>query len=452
MARYSLQRRLGTGLTLGITVLWLIAVAASVLVVRHELNKVFDSALEETAHRILPLAVVEITNREQVTPQRIVSLENRDEYLSYVVRDAWGNVLLRSRDADPAVFGELAGRGFISTATHRLYGVSAVRDTLWIQVAEPLAHRRAATLEAAGALLLPLLLLIPLSLLGIWWLVRRSLESVRSLRVALASRGAGDLSPVRSEALPAEIEPIADAANQLLARLRRALEAERSFTANSAHELRTPLATALAQLQGLQREMPDGPGKERTLRIEDSLRRLARLAESLMQLAKAEGGGLLGEQPADLVPVLALVVDECRHRTPQPLRLVLPDTPVLSLLDPDAFAILARNLIDNALKHGAVDQPVEIHLAPEGVLRVTNGCPVVPTDTLRQLRSRFVRGDSKAPGSGLGLAIADAIASGIGATLRLRSPARGRVDGFEAEFDFHSVSADFTAAPAQLSS
>src|SRR5690606_5777944 len=182
-----------------------------------------------------------------------------------------------------------------SSDSHRLYGASAVRDSLWIQVAEPLAHRREATLEATAALLLPLLLLVPLSLVGVWWLVRRSLGSVRSLRAELAARGAGDVSPVPGAGLPTELRPIAEAVNQLLARLRRALEAERSFTANSAHELRTPLATALAQLQGLRRTLP-AHHQEQAQRIEESLRGLARLAESLMQLAKAEGGGLLSEE------------------------------------------------------------------------------------------------------------------------------------------------------------
>src|SRR5690606_10825523 len=88
----------GTGLTLGVTLLWLLGVGLSALVVRHELNEVFDSALEETAQRLLPLAVVEITNREQMTPQRIVALAAHEEYLTYLVRDARGNILLRSHD------------------------------------------------------------------------------------------------------------------------------------------------------------------------------------------------------------------------------------------------------------------------------------------------------------------------------------------------------------------
>src|SRR5690606_5321389 len=121
------------------------------------------------------------------------------------------------------------------------YGASAISDTLFLEIAEPLAHRREAAMEAGLALLLPLILLIPVSLLGIWWIVRMSLRRVIDFQRSIESRGAGDLSPVAGDRLPQEFEPIAVAVNRLLERVHRALETERNFTANSAHELRTPL-------------------------------------------------------------------------------------------------------------------------------------------------------------------------------------------------------------------
>lgn len=431
---FSLQRRLGIGLTLGMALLWLIATVIAGLGVRHELDEVFDSALQETAQRLLPLAVVEIVNREEPgVPQHIASLQDHEEYLTYVVRDARGSVVMQSHDADLAVFQARPQPGFSSSATHRRFVASALRDTLFIEVTEPLAHRREATMKAIVALLWPLLVLIPVSLAGAWWLVRSSLRQVVAYRAAVQARGAGDLSPIRIEPLPAEIHPLADAVNGLLDRLRRALESERSFTANSAHELRTPLATTLAQVQRLRREAPEGPLQARAAQIEASLRELSRLSEKLMQLARAEGGGLLSETPQDLVPLLQLVVEE---QSSARIALTLPDTPVRVTIDADTFAILARNLIENALKHGAVGTPVAVSLSRAGLLCVSNGGPVVPAAVLSQLTGRFVRGDTPAGGSGLGLAIAAAIAHGAGATLALASPAHGRNDGFEATVQF----------------
>ena len=429
----SLQIRLGLGLTLGMTLLWLVATVGAWLVVRHELNEAFDSALEETAQRILPLAVLEISNREESrTAQHVATLKMHKEYLTYLVRDAKGKILMQSHDANPEIFNRQPSEGFSTSEKYRLYGASALRQTLFIEMAEPLGHRREAAREALFALLLPLMVLIPVSLAGTWLFVRFSLRSVRAYRRAIETRGVGDLSPIKVAHLPAEIDPLAEAVNHLLERLRNALEAERSFTANSAHELRTPLAATLAQIQRLHHEAPEGPLRVRAAKIENALRELARLSEKLMQLAKAEGGGLLSETPQDLIPLLAHGVDEWNHRSGQRIELHLPgQASVYSSIDPDAFGILLRNLIENALKYGAADQPIEVSLTEQAQLRVVNSGPAVPQSVLQHLTERFVRGHSEISGSGLGLAITKTIVQGVNARMKLFSPATGRQEGFE---------------------
>jgi two-component system OmpR family sensor kinase len=349
---------------------------------------------------------------------------------------------MQSHDANPKIFNKRPSEGFSTTKKYRLYGASAMRGTLFIEIAEPLGHRREAAREALFALLLPLLALIPISLLGTWVFVRISLRSVLAYRRAVEARGVGDLSAINVAQLPAEIDPLADAVNHLLERLRKALEAERSFTANSAHELRTPLAATLAQIQRLRQEAPEGPLRVRAAKIENSLRDLARLSEKLMQLAKAEGGGLLPEAPQDLIPLLAHVVDEWNHSSGHRIELQLPtQASVYSAIDPDAFGILLRNVIENALKYGAADQPINVSLTNQALLRVTNGGPTVPESALQQLTDRFVRGNNQASGSGLGLAIAKTIVQGVGASMTLTSPAKGRADGFEVSIQFCSAEA-----------
>lgn len=112
----SLQKRLGLGLTLGTTLLWLAATVGAWLVVRHELNEAFDSALEETAQRILPLAVLEISNRENPREaQHVATLKMHKEYLTYLVRDAKGEILMQSHDANPKIFNQHPGEGFSTT-------------------------------------------------------------------------------------------------------------------------------------------------------------------------------------------------------------------------------------------------------------------------------------------------------------------------------------------------
>jgi two-component system OmpR family sensor kinase len=281
------------------------------------------------------------------------------------------------------------------------------------------------------------LFLIPASLFGIWLFVRFSLRSLRGYGLAIEARGVGNLSPIHAGRLPTEIRPIADAVNHLLERLRRALESERRFAANSAHELRTPLAATLAQVQRLRHDAPAGPLQARAVQIEASLKELSRLAEKLMQLAKAEGGGVLAEVPQDLAMLLAHVVADLQRTTDVPIEASLPAPgSVFSLIDADAFAILARNLIENACKHGAQDHAVEVTLSASARLRVVNAGSIVAAAELAQLRGHFVRAGSRAEGFGLGLAIVSTIANGVGAELQLASPASGRADGFEAVVQF----------------
>jgi two-component system OmpR family sensor kinase len=440
----SLQKTLGIGLTLGVSLLWLFALSGTVYVSQDKLNQLFDSALAETAQRIMPLAVVEIINREgPQQAQHVMSFEVHDERLVYLVRDETGAILLQSHNADPTLFNETLLEGFSSSETHRFYGASAVQKTLHIEVAEPLTQRREAIIEMAFTLFWPLILLIPLCFIGTWFFVRYSLRHVLAYRSAIESRGSGDLTPIKVNDLPAEILTISESVNHLLDRLRRALESERSFTANSAHELRTPIATALAQIQHLQKEVEAGPIKDKMVKIETTIRDLSNLSEKLMQLAKAEGGGLLATKEYDLISLLSLIVDEfqCSHSS-NIITLSLPKSgEFMSVIDPDAFAILIRNLLGNAIKHGVKDQPIEIRFSTEGVLNVVNSASLIPAETLAQLRQRFVRSNTTVQGLGLGLAIVDAIVSGVGAKMTINSPATGCVDGFEVSIDFSAIKA-----------
>ncbi|WP_421847719.1 ATP-binding protein [Marinomonas sp.] len=434
----SLKKSLSIGLTLGVSLLWLLGAISSGLVVQKEMNESFDKALKKSAQHILPLVISDtFTQQKNINRLSIPTLENDDEYLTYVVRDQQGNVLLRSHDADPEIFGDTLQLGFSTTATHRIYTRSALDNRVYIEVAEPLDHREEDLMEAGIALLLPLVFLAPISLLGIWWVIRLSLRKVVVFQHAIEERGSGNLSPVEMAKLPKEFKPIAVAVNRLLERLRRTLEAERSFTANSAHELRTPLATALAKVQRLKRHVQDEQMKQQITDVEASLQSLSKQSEKLLELAKAEGGGALSQIPKDLVPILKMIAGDFVRQTPERINLILPKGDVKSLLDPDAFAILARNLIENALKHGQGNQPVEVSLLEDGTLRVVNDCDIIAPQDLVTLRNRFVRANTNASGSGLGLAIVDAITKGAGIVLHLRSPATGKAAGFEVELNLH---------------
>ncbi|MEZ5859537.1 MAG: ATP-binding protein [Geminicoccaceae bacterium] len=441
----SLQARLGVSIGALLTLLWIAAASVTAIVLRHEMQEVFDSTLQETAQRLLPLAVLDIVDREaDDDAQRLAQIREHDEHFTYVVRDALGQILLQSHTADPLIFPTYDGPGFAQTATHRFYSEEALRGTVRITVAEPMEHRAAIARDIQMGLGLPVLVVIPVALLAVVLAVRANLAPLRRFRERLEARHARDLSPVPARDLPAEIAPIAATLSGLLDRLKAAFDAERNFAANAAHELRTPLAGAIAQAQRLRSETADPQAERRAGEIEATLKRLTRLAERLMQLARAEGGRLRLDRSSDLRLVARVVVDDIdRTPTRDRVTLTLAGRPVMSDLDPDAFGILCRNLVDNALRHGAATSPVEVTLTESGLLTVANEGPVVPAETLSRLTTRFERASQHTSGSGLGLAIAAAIADRIGSRLVLRSPRPGKSSGFEA-----AVTLPTSASPA----
>ncbi|MEI2387380.1 ATP-binding protein [Breoghania sp. JC706] len=441
----SLQLRLALAIGLAVMTLWLAAAALTAYRLRGELDMEFDGALRDTARRLLNVAERgEHDGRGLGRKRKHLGFGRRGHgegrravdvgYYSYRIVDQTGQVLLASEDAEEEDFPPFDHTGFVRTDTRTLFYDRAHSGdrVLTIVVSEPRSRRTMVIGDIALSLSLPLVLVIPLSFAAIFLVVRRSLSPMRQLRDDLGQRSAHKLAPLTDKGLPSELAPIVGSINALLSRLGAAFEAERSFAANAAHELRTPVAGAIAQAQRLQTETDDARVLSRARDIETTLKRLNRLAEKLMQLARAEGARIRTGVAADLRPILRIIVDDFeRCDAAGRIDLEMPDAPVLSDIDPDAFGILCRNLIENALKHGDATREVAVSLSAPATLTVTNSGTVIPPQELERLTARFVRANGKAAGSGLGLAIVKAIVERAEASLVLNSPVPARSGGVE---------------------
>jgi two-component system OmpR family sensor kinase len=424
-------------LTTVLVVSWLAAIGLSFRVMQHEFDEIFDAAQQETTERLLALILAELNQGTDRDPRNMAMFDAaaRREYLTYQVRDASGKVVLHSTAAPAEPFDAPLSTGFHDTPTARIYTEMAADGSLFLQVADRFKNRNEAARESAVTLLIPLAALIPASIFAIWFVVGRALRPIEALRRDIGTKDSGNMVEVDGQNLPVELRPIARSVNLLLGRLRAALEAEREFTANSAHELRTPIAGALAQTQRLAEELPPGPTQDRIQQVEASLVNLSRLAEKLLQLSRAEAGIGGSSSPIDLRPVLDMVVTDFQRDSRTNGRLkysAAPDAKLVRNADMDAFGIVTRNLIENALIHGDPDLPVNVSLESGGIIRVVNGGPPIREAEMAGLKKRFRRGKTTASGSGLGLAIADRIVSQMGGTLELRSPPAGEKAGFEA--------------------
>jgi two-component system OmpR family sensor kinase len=324
--------------------------------------------------------------------------------------------------------------GFHDSEKYRFYTAASANGAIFLQVADQFSNRREAVRESAVTMLIPLAILLPLSLLLMAWITRRAVDPINKLREAISEKDGGNLSPVETETTPRELKPIAQSVNLLLQRVRATIDAEREFATHSAHELRTPLAGALAQTQRLLAELPDDALKARARNIERALVKLGHTSEKLLQLARAEAGLGQAAVMTDLRYVLDLVIGDYKRNLGATQRLVYASStkPLMRMVDVDALGIVVGNLIENAVVHGEPGGRIVISIDDKGIIGIASDGPALSATDLKGLKLRFRRGTTSAKGSGLGLAIADTMVRQMGGVLELLSPASGRVDGFEA--------------------
>ncbi|MDX8481508.1 ATP-binding protein [Mesorhizobium sp. VK24D] len=450
--RGSLIRRVVVSMLFLTSAVGLIAAAAGSVTLHREINEAMDGAMQESARRLLPIVIDDLFTKDlTAAPRRLaegVSGE-ADNRLIFQVRDKDGRLLLHSHDAPATPLTDTLEQGFSENKGWRIYTEPAISKTIFVQVAEAIAQRHEEMYEAGIGFLLPIVALTPVSALLAWAVLARFLRPVGRLRAAISERHGDNLDPIRTHDLPVELASIARSVNKLMRRLGLALEAEKEFTANAAHELRTPIAGALAQADRLLIEASDEATRRRARQIKAALSDLANLSEKLMQLARADSGLAESDTPADLMRIAALVVREFQHLGEGGERAVLsgPASGPMVSIDPDALAIVIRNLVENGLRHGAAGSPVTIAVSDDAALRVANEGPIVAREELGKLARRFLRGSTQADGSGLGLAIVAKIVQQAGGTLVLNSPASGKPDGFEAIVRFRPASQATVAEP-----
>jgi len=295
-----------------------------------------------------------------------------------------------------------------------------------IQVAQPLSVRQRLAAAAAWRSVAPLAIAAPLIALAVWWLLGVSLAPLRNLVAAVRARDAESMTPLPLAGLPAELAPLGSALNALLDRLRGSLDAQRAFVADAAHELRSPL-TALKLQVDLVRRAPDDSARAQALQeLGQGTERMQRLVEQLLALARAEPGGADSAlQDTDVVePVRQATADAIALAVASGVELELYAPPLQQArADAAALRILARNLVDNAVRHAGRNGRVRVQVAAgdDGViLRVDDSGPGIPAAERARVFDRFYRRSGEGTvGSGLGLAIVRAIAERHAATVRL---------------------------------
>jgi two-component system OmpR family sensor kinase len=299
-----------------------------------------------------------------------------------------------------------------------------------LQVAHAMDERREIAAQTALRTLLPLAALIPLLGVLIWYAVGRGMRPLDAMSRAVAKRRPDALAPLVDKDLPRELKPLAGSLNALLARLDGALSAQRRFTADAAHELRTPLAALRLQVD-LAARASDGSKRTEAL---DELRagvdRAAHLVEQLLTMARLEPeASPRAFGPVDLVALAKeALVARSALATDRKVDLGLSrGAPVAVRGDSTTLAVLIANLLDNALRYTPAGGRIDVAIDDEdgaAVLSVSDTGPGIPAEEHERVFERFRRGTSSAApgtstGSGLGLSIVRRVADAHGATVTL---------------------------------
>jgi two-component system OmpR family sensor kinase len=281
---------------------------------------------------------------------------------------------------------------------------------------------------------MPLVILLPLSAMSMLRIARRASKPLQKLDAELAYRGGSDLNPLSTNDFPQELKPLVKTLNQLMLRLKSALESERNFAANSAHELRTPLAAATAQLHVLEKTILNEDQRKTLVASQQMLHRLQSLSEKLLQLARAESGIAWKSAELDLTELLRLICNDYQWRTVLQLQLSQPTSPVIIQGDIDALGIVLGNLLENAIKYASPGSPIQIEMSTSPIqICIINDCDPLQKTTIRRLHERFYRAHSDSQGSGLGLSIVNTLLKPTSIAFSIQSPAKGSHRGFEAK-------------------
>lgn len=435
----SLRWRLLTAVGIAMLLLWIFTGWFSYHQSGHEAEELMDGNLAQTGR--LLMAIVE-NNEAQLGPlaARLATVRGAKDNvyeppLEFQIGRGDGSIIARSANApDLPVLGVPGYSDIIRpTGSWRMLNVVSPDGRYRVQVSQSIALRDIAAFEVAERTILPLALISPILVLLIYLSIRNGLRPLDTLAADVSVRSPENLAPLEKGLVPTEVRPLVKALNRLLARLGRTLENERRFTADAAHELRTPLAALKVQTQ-VARRSHDAAMRDHALgQIENGVDRATHLVEQLLRLARLDPlKSVESAAPIDLRAILTEAAGQARNASPPVAQKIIETYPPGDLIshgDADLIGIAIRNLLDNAIRYTQPEHAIWLEVSAEADgynLSVRDNGPGVPPETLARLGERFYRGrETTTEGNGLGLAIVSRVAELHGARLETGNAAGG---------------------------
>ncbi|SIT50406.1 Integral membrane sensor signal transduction histidine kinase [Paraburkholderia piptadeniae] len=443
----SIRRRLMWLILVSVGAVWAVMFAWSFTNATREVDEWDDARLIQLAHLLIQLdaanlaklaaAGIDVRNEyTRASPAVYDDSDAQPRYALFEMSDAAGRLIVESpglaslkTSVEPGETAEGVHRLTIGGSMWLAYALRDSATGRTVRVLEPANMRSDLTTGVASRIARPMAIALPVLALFIWFSIGHSFRPLSTISKAVRTRDARNLDPIHVNPSPAEVKPLVDAINQLLARLQHSIMRERAFTADAAHELKTPLAAIKVQAQ-VALAAQDGAQRQQAMhRVVQGVDRSARLAEQLLLLARLDERETVTTLPVKLHEVASeAIAFRALHAEEKSMAIVLAGD-----RDAEVYAdrVLARtlidNLLDNAIKYGDVGGRVHISVLADAqsvALTVSDNGPGVSDEERLRLTDRFFRGSAATAsgnGSGLGLSIVARIATHFDAQIHIGS-------------------------------
>jgi two-component system, OmpR family, sensor histidine kinase TctE len=458
--------------------LWPISLVLTWVVAQGIATKPFDRALVFNAQALAQLVTVQ-NNRAHFNlpaPAREILRADDSDLVYYQVLGLKGEFLSGEKDMPPPVEDEKIEPGKIKLRDDEMRGLNVriayvyvdnaeapLTKPVLVQVAETLEKRSTLATEIVKGVMLPQFVIFPLAVLLVWLALVRGIKPLSELEERIRARKSDDLSPIDDKTVPFEVVPLVSSVNELLARQKQSIAAQKRFLADAAHQLKTPLAGLRMQAELALREGTQEADLKQSLKqVSRSSIRATHTVNQLLALARAEASGqTVPMQACDLAQLTVEVVQDCLPRAMEK-RIDLGyegvDTSkangnqALVMGNPTLIMEMVRNLIDNAINYSpsSTERPgvITARVLADAyggvvVLQVEdNGPGITPVERELVLQPFYRTLGQEADGSGLGLAIVAEIAKQHRASLSMEDTApRGQPPGVRFTLRFEKLPA-----------
>ncbi len=412
-----------------------------------EINNIYDAQLINNANVLWMLLQDDLVTASNEKPRKIDDIdfsvanqlalnEDADDYADAHMLRAWKNdkLVLYSNTAFPEDVNRQTdgfSKKLYKNELWRMYTLPIPKTQIVIELGEKIALRDTLVSNIVLNLFFPLLVLIPIIGVLVWYGIASGLGVVHTLVRQIKSRSPDDLSEIAVDELPKDLAPLGDSLNQLLTKLEHSLAAERRFSDHAAHQLRTPQASLKLLLQMLATAEDEAERKEILKDLIICNDRATQLVEQLLRSAR------VSHQPITLKPVLlhsvvAALLSEMAgliKAKSLDVRFDYQDN-IIVRADEAMLLVMVSNVLENAIKYTPVGGKIVVSIhSIDDFCRLTiedngDGIPEADRD---QVFQRFYRvGTPEQDGAGLGLAIVAEILNRLGGRISLKTPESGQ--------------------------